>query len=1584
MTSTPSIPAVGAMPAVPSSLQPRGDDGIVEKLTRARRELLDLSARNRLLHVARDTSRSGRLDIVKERSDDIYRILVRDGRAMTFLGSDSDPDKADDDPDAAAYTDDKLQTALPVLSLEKRLLKTYYDARTFEEEQGANILFLSLGFLRWYEQDKSDTPRHAPLLLVPVRLERKKAGSKFTLSYDGSELSANLSLAEKLREFGLELPSLPDSDELSPTDYFNAVRTVIAERPDWALDENGMVLWFFSFAKFLMFRDLDVKNWPKEGGLASKASIQALLRDGFRADPPIMADDANLDDVLQPRDLVHILDSDSSQTVAIEEVRRGRSLVIQGPPGTGKSQTIANMIAGAVREGKRVLFVAEKTAALQVVKQRLDRADLGALCLELHSHKSNKLAVLEELRRTLELGPPVAANVAENAEALLRERDRLNAHVTAIHTPLLAAATTPFEAMGQLVQLGAQGFRPLDVPLPQSAKWSRADLAQRQRFLDELATLLEYVGVPASHPCRGVHAVSLLPTDRSRILEQLSSLLAELDAVQSQGAQISQLLEAQSPETLSQASEVAAGLHVLARAPQLDLRCLAAPDWERATGDLRALVDAGTQLTALAGQLRENLADVAWSVDVTLARTHIAAHGRSFFRFFSGDYRRARALVRGICKTTAQPSSIDDTVALLDALATAQRLRTVLASAHPAAARAFGEHWAGEASAWDNLRQLVSWVEVANGQDASGRIRRAAARVGSPQSAAAQAIAFTGRLAGLRAGFEAVLAKLRFDCLEAFGVADFADVPFAALRERFAQWIEAPMVLDRWTAYAGTVSSLPAHDLGAFAELINEGKLPAAAVVQQLNGSFYEGVLRHAMERFPALNGFDGATHAKVIERFQVLDRERLQMAQYEVCQAHSRGLPIHQGDAGEMGILRKEMSKKRLHLPLRQLLTQAGRSVQAIKPVFMMSPISVAQFLQPGAIEFDLLLIDEASQVLPVDALGAIARCKQIVVVGDEKQLPPTSFFQRLATEDTSDDEDSLGDVQSILALCLAQSVPARMLRWHYRSRHHSLIAVSNREFYDGRLFIPPSPHQAGAGSGLQFHHVPDGKFDRGNTATNRREAQVVAEHILAHARETPEASLGVGTFSMAQRDAVLDELEGLRKRHPELETFCARSGQDAFFVKNLESIQGDERDVIFISVGYGRDNSGYMSMSFGPLNNDGGERRLNVLITRARECCRVFSSISADDIDLNRSNTRGVVALKQFLQYAATGIQDVGLVSGKEFGSPFEEQVALAVQRHGYVVDSQVGVAGFFIDLAVRDPETPGRYLLGLECDGAQYHSSRCARDRDRLRQQVLEDRGWSIARVWSTDWFRDREGQTRKIVETLAKLRATPRSAKRAATSGPATPEVARRPATSIAPPAPSVSPYVEASFQSPATPIHELPVAHLASVIAQILEIEGPVHRDEVAKRVTGLWGLTRTGSRIGGAVDEALRWLELRSQASCDAEFFSVPGRAVVPRDREDTTSSTLRKAEYLPPVEVRAAITAAVHANQGIDEERLLTEALRLLGFKTVGAQVRSMASQQFKVLLRTKALEVRDGRLYPPGLGINGLLQGDADGERR
>lgn len=1033
--------------------------------------------------------------------------------------------------------------------------------------------------------------------------------------------------------------------------------------------------------------------------------------------------------------------------------------------------------------------------------------------------------------------------------------------------------------------------------------------------------------------------------------------------MRAESAPLCQALEAPPVATLDQIGQLAAALHVLGQAPHGDLRCLAAPEWEMAVGELRTLVQTGAQLATEAASLGETVTDAAWSVDVALTRTHLAAHGRSFFRFLSGDYRRARALVRGLSKSKP-PGSVDGCIALLDALASAQRLRVTVAGAHGLGARTFGGQWQGEASHWEHLTQLVSWAEMANQQDPSGRARRAAARIGSAQAAVVQAVTFGQRVAALRTAFDNALARLQFDAVEAFNVRDVAQVPLNELRARLSQWIEAPLFLDRWTSYIGAVTHLGALQLGTFIPPIAMGTLAPTAFVPQLITCFYEEALRRAFERYPVLNAFDGNAHARAIDRFQTLDRERLRMARYEVCLAHARTLPNQQGDGGEMGLLRKQMSKKRGIMPLRQLIQQAGKIIQTIKPVFMMSPISVAQFLKPGAVEFDLLLIDEASQVAPVDALGAIARCQQIVVVGDEKQLPPTSFFQRMATSEEDTDEDTLADTPSILKLCEGQGLPQRMLRWHYRSRHHSLIAVSNREFYDGRLFIPPSPEQAGAATGLRFHHVADGVFDRGNTARNPREARVVVEHILAHARETPEKSLGVGTFSMAQRDAINEALEPARKAHPELEPFCAPGGQDGFFVKNLESIQGDEREVIFISVGYGRDSSGFMSMSFGPLNNDGGERRLNVLITRARSRCEVFSSITADDIDPKKTSARGVVALKRFLHCAATGIEDIGIPTEKGFGSPFEEQVARAVQRHGYAVHSQVGVAGFFIDLAVPHPEQPGRYLLGIECDGAQYHSSRCARDRDRLRQQVLEDRGWTIARVWSTDWFRDPDRQTKKLVDALAAVRAKPHGARPIARKPEPQPELARHAPASVAPP-PLLARYVEASFATPATPIHDLRRDDLAEIVWRILEVEAPVHRDEIAKRITSLWGLSRTGGRIAGAVDDALHLLQSRKRTLAEGDFFSIPGKRVIPRDRAGAASTSLRKAEYLPSAEIHAALRTAVSSNQGIDEERLLVEALHLLGFKTIGQQVRAVALAQLQALCRSNTFERREGRLY-------------------
>jgi superfamily I DNA and/or RNA helicase len=369
----------------------------------------------------------------------------------------------------------------------------------------------------------------------------------------------------------------------------------------------------------------------------------------------------------------------------------------------------------------------------------------------------------------------------------------------------------------------------------------------------------------------------------------------------------------------------------------------------------------------------------------------------------------------------------------------------------------------------------------------------------------------------------------------------------------------------------------------------------------------YAEVLRIALfNAWPELRSFDGDHHNNLVTLFRQLDKARIGLAQEQIVAAHANARPRGAAGIGPLGVVNAEIARKRGHLPIRVLLERAGPAIQQLKPVFMMSPLSVAQFLKPGGVQFDLLVMDEASQIEPVDSLGAIARVKQIVVVGDERQLPPTAFFKKLTGEEDLEESDDgitiqAKDAESILELCLAKGVPSRMLSWHYRSKHQSLIAVSNREFYESKLFIVPSPYDAVAGMGLKFNHLKETVYDRGATRTNSKEAKAIAEAVVRHARANPEQTLGVATFSVAQRQAVLKELELLRRANPDIESFFIGESNEPFFVKNLENIQGDERDVIFISVGYGKTAEGYLAHAFGPLSGEGGERRLNVLISRA-----------------------------------------------------------------------------------------------------------------------------------------------------------------------------------------------------------------------------------------------------------------------------------------------------------------------------------------------------------------------------------------------
>ncbi len=1549
-------------------------NGASSAIEASREELLDLGLRNPLLN--HRASRARGVEVVDELPKEVFRILVREQRPMIFGAAPEEGvetedagllvqpgDEDGDGGSAARHMDLWLQTNLTSKELQSRLVKTERDARTFVEEQGVNVLYLALGMLRWFEAGASQGARKAPLVLVPVELERSNVRERFRLRYTEEDLGDNLSLRSKLAlEFAVELPGLPAQEDLDLDRYFNEVEEAVGGHLRWSVDRNAVVLGFFSFGKLLMYRDLDGESWPEGCGPSDHPIIRALFDEASHEESERLPEDEHLDRHLDPAKIHQVVDADSSQTLALLDVKGGRNLVIQGPPGTGKSQTITNVIAEAVGEGKTVLFVAEKMAALEVVKRRLDGVGLGDACLELHSRKTNKRMVLQELDRTMRLGAPRLRQAEDDLNALVGARDRLNEYSEAVNTPIGESGATPYRAIGELVRVGPEAANLPRLGVDAMEGWTGSDFRRRLELVKELQAKLARTGVPSQNPFYGSARTVLVPTEQARIGETLRAAHRATRTVRDTAAELAKTLGLPPPGTQPDAESLCRAARRAVEAPRLEGVRLRSEEWRARKDDLRALLTAGEAYSGLRAQYDEALVPEAWDEDLAETRQQLADHADSWWPSLWGDYRRAYNRLQELCKEDV-PESLAEQLALVDAVLQTQRHREVIRRLEGLGEDLFGARWKGERSDWRALNGLLGWIVDLHGEVAAGRLPERVVDY-LAESPAAE-------------GLERKIAD-----------AEGTIVEYGSAVERVAEELELPK--DARSSLRGSLlaeqeSTFDACDrrLDRLQSLVTynqlselcrkeglEGMLGVAEswpeagskLVDAFRRAWFGGLVERAFRERPALARFDRDNHEHVAKRFRELDRLALEHNRVRLAHAHWSGVPKAYEAGGQLGVLRREMEKKRRHLPIRRLMNRAGNAIQALKPVFMMSPLSIANFLEPGAVEFDLVVFDEASQVRPVEALGAIARGRQVVVVGDSKQLPPTSFFDRVVNAEEIDEDNLTADLESVLGLCVAQGVPERMLRWHYRSRHESLIAVSNNEFYANRLVVFPSPDGGREDAGLAYHHLPETVYDRGGARSNLGEAKKVAEAVMEHARERPHLTLGVAAFSAAQAQAIEDQLEMiLRRGDTSCEGFFAAHPYEPFFVKNIENVQGDERDAIFVSVGYGRTATGQVPMSFGPLNQDGGERRLNVLITRARRVCRVFTNMTHDDIDLGRTNARGVRALKTFLRYAGGGGMDMPVPTGREPDSPFEEAVLRALEGAGHRVESQVGSAGFFIDLAVVDPEKPGRYLLGIECDGATYHSARSARDRDRLRQEVLEGLGWRIHRIWSTDWFRNPEKELKRAVEAIEEARllggtTVPQVEKTAnkvseivrqsGSGGEKESRVARYEMAKLG--RRDVRTCVEVCNGE----LHSALDVWGSKWIAEVVKAESPIHVREVTRRITEAAGVSRTGSRIQAAVREAMDEAVRDGRVRCSGDFLWLPDMRIPPvRDRSRLPDAS-KKLEFVATEELAAAVERVVADSYGIERGQVGAAALRLLGFGRTTRAGEEKAERAIQMLL--------------------------------
>jgi very-short-patch-repair endonuclease len=1651
-------------------------------LDKLRARLLDLTNRNRLLNFRHSSASC--LRVVDVDLDSVFSSLMN-GEEIPFRYvpepdvspefDDHEPQETPSKPNPADIADalgwqtsydltapsahNADSQALPVLlyveDLETKTRKISSAAKTAIEESGTNMLYLTFGFLEWYESDDSRQAHLAPLFAVPVALNRKTAkGNAFRASveFSGDDYTTNLSLAEKMRrDFAVDIPAIEDDD--TPTSYFSRFQAILEQKKRWRIRRH-LSLSLLSFGKLLMYLDLDAKFWPS---LEKHPRVTELL-DGMKHDGIVHAEEYAIDAPDMQQDVpMLVVDADSSQHSALIDTMRGQNLVIEGPPGTGKSQTITNLIAAALTNGKTVLFVSEKLAALEVVRRRLDEAGLGIFCLELHSHKTRKDALLNDLATRLKTRGAFRdpRELDQHLSEVEEKKRLLTGYANLINTELQPFKATVFDILWarDLAYQELTFDRALvdKLLLATVVQFTRRDVAQTEQFLSahakHISGVLRTCSNLVEHPWAWVNA-ALSFEDQECICDLLETFTSSVQNVVSvhralAGAGVEVPLSVQG---LTMAAEILATLPIVTErllpsvlAPCRDARARAAfldfmetvenavktrqvmagatstnnaasllrkdvgdllggvvavlasrghdnSDSLRLRQDLelgrtaeKLLSRAGDRLVALtalvglkiafdthniqrllnclgalenapiellhlrtphlesedAARIIESAAVTARGLeqqhrgldesfdlsiltdpsDVATLRTHaVAIETASLLqRCFGRQYRIARRAYKVLARHKTKesrtgiarhlravadyierrarfdadercrvllgadfkgiqtkwndwqiiaewyqkvfallPDADETSVALRELLlkSRTERLKAINASlpahqrnretlndlqnaistlpmitfqsgtssrsldelrkalkdtnafleeaiaglqmadvrsdlpinavvgllktaethraslarieAHAQVRQILGSHFHGIDS---DLRLVEAAVHFAERLATSAIPAHAVtwllceeyeSRIGQLRQWLEQAAQAGRRMAECRRDVRGRTASSDWHADEHESLEDVSQKATRALanREELAQWLH----------FLRSRSEALERGLGKLTGLVEDGHIEPDHLLSAFSFVFYNTLARYAFTDHQELFGFSGTTQDQVREQFAKADKEAIRLYRERAAAIiDSRKIPYgHQSGPvkgyTELALITHEISKQKRHIPIRQLVRRSATALQAMKPCFMMGPLSVAQYLIPERLCFDLVVMDEASQLKPEDAIGAIARGGQLVIVGDPKQLPPTNFFQRVTFDgDDLDDDDermAIEEGESILDIASTLYQPVRRLRWHYRSRHHSLIAFSNREFYQGDLVIFPSAYHDSPSLGVKYHPVPGGVFDE---RRNVPEAEAVVDAVVEHMQSRPNESLGVVALNYEQRELVEDLLDRRLATEPFAIAYQERmeGGPEPLIIKNLENVQGDERDVIFISATYGPDAKGNQYQRFGPINGPNGHRRLNVLFTRARKRTEVFSSLDPDKIQVHSGSAWGLRAFKQYLTFARTGILEAAQDTGRQSSNDFERAVGGVLQEKGFEVVPEVGVAGFFIDLAIRHPTKPGAYLLGIECDGASYHSGRSARDRDRLRQEILEKQGWKIHRIWSTDWFRSRNAEIKRLLKKIDEL-------------------------------------------------------------------------------------------------------------------------------------------------------------------------------------------------------------------------------------
>lgn len=1356
--------------------------------------------------------------------------------------------------------------------------------RAAEEEFGVSAVYLAVGFLHWKETENGEV-FHAPLILLPVKLTRMKAGRGFSLSATDEEYGVNTTLLEFLKgQFGIDIRGLDRLASTMPlSEIFSAVKAAVSKMKGWSVTED-VYLSSFSFARYAMWNDIrqNFDIYKKNRLVKSLVEGKNLL-----SVPEI---DERSEDEIPPHEILTPLSADGSQFEALKAARSGASFVLHGPPGTGKSQTITNIIANALYEGKRVLFVAEKAAALSVVEKRLHSIGLGDFCLALHSAKTDKGEVVKKIEETLLLRErQTDDDTLPTDESLYALRKTLREPVEALHRKRRLGVSV-YEAIllclryknaPELVEIEHSFYDTL----------TKDNLAHYEHLITVAAAAARECGGVSHTPFREIGLTDCSGDTRERVRAAAEGLLAEVKNLKNYLSLVLRVFRQKigtvTEERLSTLSEI---VDILAGKTLF-------PYFAATEGELVRFYAANIRLDRALAEY-----SVRYKAIADISKEYASAEAE--IDNWGNNYRSSAVLssiLKKLRKVSRAPLSAEHELRDIELIASIH-IAMKEVSECKTLAKSFSDRNGNlnHKKRTEFLQRLYAFHEKCasvfldyNAESMNEAIYEA--RSGYADTLLSSLKRAVETLRGAEAHYrETVKAEPRRST---------QDDVCTYYTEKLGALLDNMDMLPNFCAYKASLAELSAKGLSFIGDAMASGRLNADNLLEGFLRNVYRSFLEMTIPADPVLSRFSQSVLEDTAERFRLLQDAYDKAAGELIRRRLTAKLPTMTTE-GPMSIellAFQRMSKQLRGVSLRALLDKIPELFRTVAPCLLMSPVTVSQYLPADAELFDLVVFDEASQMPTSEAVPSLARAKAAIVVGDNNQLPPTSFFSNAFTDEEDLENE---DMESVLDEWLTLGLPERHLTWHYRSKHESLIAFSNAMYYGNRLSTFPSPDAMESKVRVSF--VEDGVYDRGRSKCNKKEAEALIKDVVRRLSDPvlSSASIGIVTFSSAQQEYIERKLSEELLRLG-LDT-VAYEREEPLFVKNLENVQGDERDVILFSIGYGPDQSGRLALNFGPLNQLGGWRRLNVAVSRAREEMLIFASMTSAMIDPSRTSSKGVLGLKAFLAFAEKGRNTLSLRDGdlKINKSGIGRYIADELRLYGYECRYNVGVSDFKIDVAVVDPKNKHNFILAILCDGNPAYPTR---DASVLQVQTLKRNNWNVTKVFTMSFFNNPKREAKRLKELLEKILSP--EGKR--TRGDAMAKYRK--------------PYRTARLtESEETPAFVLSGEHNTEVAARLRAIvtaEEPISRDLLIRRCLSSFGIEKTGAKLDAAMDAILRLTELKSVEILGVQYYFRNEKACgFDRFRVEKEGEPLRKAEAdFTPYEIIAVIRGLLESKVSVE-----------------------------------------------------------------